>query len=215
MATKQLIFVVFWSFLLSACGGDGGGGGGGSASVTPPVEVDPKTRVEYETIETLWVGPLQYWDPNDLPAPSMSLIVSSAATPDFSQESFQVIPSVSGFAYQPGYIYRIRVKKTKVIPLTDLPIYTYSWLATEQKQLATGQVFDYEFPKTTFYVRSGTSIRPVNVPLEFTCASSVCDAIDAQMARPEVTSLVLTARVQAPGQPIYFTAIKRVVGPGL
>ena len=76
-----------------------------------------------------------------------------------------MIPSVSGFAYQPGYIYRIRVKKTKVIPLTDLPIYTYSWLATEQKQLATGQVFDYEFPKTTFYVRSGTSIRPVNVPL--------------------------------------------------
>ncbi|HMU65845.1 MAG TPA: DUF4377 domain-containing protein [Cellvibrionaceae bacterium] len=196
---------------LCACGGGGDGGGGGTVSVTPPVEVDPKTRAENETIETLWVSHHHYWDPNDLPAPSMSLIVSPAVAPDFSLEHMQLIPSVTGFTYEPGYVYRIRVKKTKVIHLADLPIYTYTWLATEQKQLATGQVFDFEFQKTTNYRRTGTSIKPLNLPLEFTCDLTLCDAIDAQLSRPEVTSLILAARVQLPGQPIYFTAIKSVV----
>lgn len=207
MANKKQLFLLLLSCVLSACGGGGGGNGG---SVSPPVEVDGKTRVENETIETLWVSHHQYWDPNDLPAPSMSLIVSSGATADFSLERMQLIPSVSGFSYEPGYIYRIRVKKTKVIHLADLPIYTYAWLATEQKQLASGQVFDFEFPKTTLYRRSGTSIRALGLPLEYSCDLALCDAIEAQMSRPEVSSLILSAKVQSPGQPVYFTGIKSV-----
>lgn len=210
MAVKKQFCVLLFASVLGACGG-GGDGGGSSVSVTPPVVVDPKTRPQNESIETLWVGHHQYWDPNDLPAPSMSLIVSSDVAPDFSLERMQLISGVSGFTYEPGYIYRLRVKKTQVIHLADLPIYTYSWLATEQKQLATGQVFDFEFQKTTLYRRAGTSIRPVNLPLEYSCDLALCDAIDAQMLRPEVTSLILAAKVPLPGQPIHFTAIKSVL----
>jgi hypothetical protein len=210
MAVIKQSLVLLASLLICACGGDGDGGGGGGAGVTPPVVVDPKTRIGNESIETLWVGPFQYWDPNDLPSPSMSLIVSAASAPDFSLEQLQLIPTVTGFTYEPGYIYRILVKKTNVIHLADLPIYTYSWLATEQKQLAAGQLFDFEFQKTTLYRRSGTSIRPLNLPLEYYCDLALCDAIEAQLARPEVTSLVLAAKVPAPGQPIYFSSIKSV-----
>ncbi|RZA05998.1 MAG: DUF4377 domain-containing protein [Moraxellaceae bacterium] len=203
MASKKCVFVMLVSGVLSNCGGGGGGGGG-------DVTVDPKGRVENETIETLWVDHHQYWDPNDWPTPSLSLIVSSGNVPDFSLERMQTIPTISGFVYQSGYVYRIRVKKTKVIHLADVPVFSYSLLATEQKQSAAGQAFDFAFPKTQQYRRTGTSIKPLNMSLEYACDITVCESIDQLMVRPDVAEVVLQATIVSPEKPILFTAIKSV-----
>ena len=207
MANFKFLLIVLIALVISGC--DGGGGGGGDGG--PQVDVDLKGRVENETIETLWVNHHLYWNPNDLIAPSASFIVSDGAQPDFSLDGLKLISSITGFSFEQGYVYKLRVKKTKLVHLSNVPIYTYTWLATEQKQIAAGQVFDFEFQKTTRYRRSGNIIRPENVPLEFSCDIPVCDAIDGQVARPEVTSLILTAKVQLPGQPIHFTAVKSVL----
>jgi hypothetical protein len=203
MASKKSFLVMLVLSVLCSCGGGGGSGGG-------EVTVDPKGRVENEVIETLWVNHHYYWDPNDWPSPSLSLIVSSSSVPDFSLERLQTIPTVSGFVYEPGYVYRIRVKKTKLIHLADVPVFSYSLLATEQKQSAMGQAFDFVFAKTQQYRRTGTSIKLLNLPLEYTCEISVCESIDALMVRPDVAEVVLRATIVSPEKPILFTAIKSV-----
>ncbi|HEY6527770.1 MAG TPA: DUF4377 domain-containing protein [Cellvibrionaceae bacterium] len=203
MASKKSFLVMLALSVLSSCGGGGGSGGG-------DVTVDPKGRVENEAVETLSVNHHHYWNPNDWPSPSLSLIVSSGSVPDFSLERMQTIPTISGFVYEPGYVYRIRVKKTKLIHLADVPVFSYSLLATEQKQSAIGQAFDFAFPKTQQYKRTGTSIKPLNLPLEYMCEITVCESIDALMLRPDVAEVVLRATVVSPDKPILFTAIKAI-----
>ncbi|MEY4590344.1 MAG: hypothetical protein RL497_2420 [Pseudomonadota bacterium] len=164
--------------------------------------------------ETLWIDHHQGWYNRVFPSIDLSfcLIGTENSEPVFTGEEKCIAPSITGFSYQQGYLYKLKLKKIIFETLADAPSYAYELISVEEKIPATpGKSFETIIRPSPYLTFDNDSIY-LKYNYKINCLPDICDLIADGLWQPNVSGILVEAEYGSDlTEPYLITAVKTVL----